>query len=246
MSRLAALKEYAFMKILHENDFPVPVPLDQARHCIVMTLIDAFPLRQISTLTSPSTLYAKLMELILRFASQGLIHGDFNEFNILVHEDTQEPVVIDFPQMVSVDHVNAKEYFERDVKCIKDFFKKRFRYTADEDGPFWSDVKRIGKLDVLVEASGFSKKQAKELEKYRKEVAPLADNDEEEGAAEGGEGVEDDDRDEGREEEEEDGDEEEEPEGAIEEAKRPMIGEDGKELLDALGNTRYHNYGNIA
>ena len=240
MSRLAALKEYAFMKILHENNFPVPVPLDQARHCIVMTLIDAFPLRQISTLTSPSTLYAKLMELILRFASQGLIHGDFNEFNILVHEDTQEPVVIDFPQMVSVDHANAKEYFERDVKCIKDFFKKRFRYTADDDGPFWSDVKRIGKLDVLVEASGFSKKQAKDLEKYRKEVVPLADNHEEKGAAEGGEGVEDDDRDGGEEEEEEDdeGESEGESGGAIEEAKRPMIGEDGKELLDALGNTR--------
>ncbi|KAG0633746.1 RIO1 family-domain-containing protein [Tuber brumale] len=239
MSRLAALKEYAFMKILHENNFPVPVPLDQARHCIVMTLIEAFPLRQISTLASPSTLYAKLMELILRFASQGLIHGDFNEFNILVHEDTQEPVVIDFPQMVSVDHANAKEYFERDVKCIKDFFKKRFRYTADDDGPFWGDVRRVGKLDVLVEASGFSKKQAKELEKYMEEVAPPADGNEAGGATEGVEGAEDEDEDddEGAEEEEGDG-EEEEPERAIEEVKKPMIGEDGRELLDALGNTR--------
>ncbi|CUS13332.1 unnamed protein product [Tuber aestivum] len=243
MSRLAALKEYAFMKILHENSFPVPVPLDQARHCIVMTLIDAFPLRQISTLASPSTLYAKLMELILRFASQGLIHGDFNEFNILVHEDTREPVVIDFPQMVSVDHANAKEYFERDVKCIKDFFKKRFRYTADDDGPLWSDVKRVGKLDVLVEASGFSRKQARELEKYMKEVAPLADNNETEDTVGGREGAEaedegDDVDGDGEEEEEEEGEEEEVPEGAIEEAGKPMIGEDGRELLDALGNTR--------
>ncbi|KAH0612381.1 uncharacterized protein H6S33_010433 [Morchella sextelata] len=178
MSRLAALKEYAFMKILHENGFPVPTPLDQARHCIVMELIDAFPLRQLSTVSEPSTLYSSLMELILRFASMGLIHGDFNEFNILVYEDSLKPIVIDFPQMISTDHPNAKDYFDRDVQCIKTFFERRFRYTSDDDGPHWSDVKRVGKLDIEVQASGFSKKQWKELEKYMKEVTPLNDDNE--------------------------------------------------------------------
>lgn len=138
----------------------------------------------------------------------GLIHGDFNEFNILVYEDTLKPVVIDFPQMISTDHPNAKEQFERDVQCIKTFFERRFRYTADDDGPHWSDVKRVGKLDVEVEASGFSKKQWKELEKYMKEVAPLGDNNEsgeEEEEEEGEEGEE-----EGEEEEDEEGEGEDE------------------------------------
>jgi RIO-like serine/threonine protein kinase len=31
-------------QILHENGFPVPKPIDQARHCILMELIDAYPL----------------------------------------------------------------------------------------------------------------------------------------------------------------------------------------------------------
>jgi len=44
LSRLAAMKEFAFMKVLHENDFPVPLPIDQNRHCIVMELIDGYPL----------------------------------------------------------------------------------------------------------------------------------------------------------------------------------------------------------
>jgi RIO kinase 2 len=61
MSRLAAQKEWAFMKVwglssglvikadtgpqvLHEHGFPVPRPIDQARHCILMEFIDAFPL----------------------------------------------------------------------------------------------------------------------------------------------------------------------------------------------------------
>lgn len=44
MSRLAAQKEWAFMKVLHEHDFPVPRPIDQARHTILMEFIDAYPL----------------------------------------------------------------------------------------------------------------------------------------------------------------------------------------------------------
>jgi len=44
LSRLAAQKEFAFMKVLYENEFPVPHPIDQNRHQVVMEFIDAFPL----------------------------------------------------------------------------------------------------------------------------------------------------------------------------------------------------------
>ena len=49
------------------------------------------------------------MDLIVRLASYGLIHGDFNEFNILLKDDG-DPVLIDFPQMVSISHPNAEWY----------------------------------------------------------------------------------------------------------------------------------------
>ncbi len=48
------------------------------------------------------------MALIVRLARAGLIHGDFNEFNILIGRKDGEPVVIDFPQMVSTRHENAE------------------------------------------------------------------------------------------------------------------------------------------
>jgi tRNA A-37 threonylcarbamoyl transferase component Bud32 len=50
------------------------------------------------------------MDIIVRFAKAGLIHGDYNEFNILIHRETGEPIVIDFPQMVSTSHENAEWY----------------------------------------------------------------------------------------------------------------------------------------
>lgn len=107
MSRLAAMKEFAFMKVLYENGFPVPEPIDQSRHCVVMGLIDAFPLRQIEEVGNPGKLYSELMSMIVKLAQYGLIHGDFNEFNILIRSDGS-PVLIDFPQMVSTSHMNAE------------------------------------------------------------------------------------------------------------------------------------------
>ena len=179
MSRLAALKEFEFMKALRANGFPVPEPIGQNRHTVIMSLVDAFPLRQISSIGDPASLYAELLALIVRLAQYGLIHGDFNEFNILIEEKTESdgekvkliPTVIDFPQMVSIDHANAEYYFDRDVACIKRYFSRRFGFTSDEPGPFFKDsIKTLKKrLDVDVEASGFSKKMAKELDTYMKE-----------------------------------------------------------------------------
>lgn len=63
--------------------------------------------RQIDEVGDPGKLYSDLMNLIVRLAQHGLIHGDFNEFNILV-KSNGEPILIDFPQMVSTSHPNAE------------------------------------------------------------------------------------------------------------------------------------------
>lgn len=219
------------MKALRENGFAVPEPIAQNRHTIVMELIDAFPLRQISKVPHPEALYSELMDIILELARFGLIHGDFNEFNILIKEIADpsgkgkaavnadadesdenvrlEPVIIDFPQMVSIDHVNAEMYFDRDVNCIKRYFQRKFHFVSDVPGPSFADAKKNfmknpGKrLDVEVEASGFSRKMARELETYMKEVG-----------ADGDAGAARDDLDDEEDDEEEEDDEDEEEEQA--------------------------------
>ncbi|WFC93614.1 non-specific serine/threonine protein kinase [Malassezia brasiliensis] len=240
MSRLAAEKEFEFMKVLYEHQFPVPLPIDQARHTLVMSYIDAYPLRQISGMPfdQVAKLYAALMALIVRLAKAGLIHGDFNEFNLLIrevqeeseyeHEDPEtqalaeeepeepinnatdtpgvtveqgkgfervvlaeghdapeeasesegeeddddemitfedgvhvEPILIDFPQMVSIEHPNAEYYFTRDVDCVRRFFKKRFRFEPEEYPTFDDVIKELGndepRLDAITKASGYQK-----------------------------------------------------------------------------------------
>ncbi|CAO1601428.1 Serine/threonine-protein kinase rio2 [Xanthoria calcicola] len=210
MSRLSALKEHTFMTALHAAGFPVPTPLAWNRHTVVMSLVEGTPLYQVRHLEEHEArrLYAELMDLIVRLARAGLIHGDFNEFNIMLEERessivqshhpladvgekleqdderqdkitnvTLHPVLIDFPQMLSISHPNASTYFDRDVNCIKHYFSRRFHFTSDDSGPFFKDVERqmrqtkgVGRLDVEVEASGFSKKMAKELANYMNDV----------------------------------------------------------------------------
>uniref|UniRef100_A0A672YST3 Serine/threonine-protein kinase RIO2 n=1 Tax=Sphaeramia orbicularis TaxID=375764 RepID=A0A672YST3_9TELE len=127
LSRLSAMKEFAYMKALYDRGFPVPKPVDYNRHAVVMELINGYPLCQVHELQDPPALYNEFMELIVKLANHGLIHGDFNEFNLML-DDQDHITMIDFPQMVSTSHPNAEWYFDRDVKCIRDFFAKRFNY----------------------------------------------------------------------------------------------------------------------
>jgi RIO kinase 2 len=219
LSRLAAQKEYEFMVVLYQNGFIVPQPFDYSRHCVLMEWIKGIPMKHLRSHENFRKLYSDLMNFIVKLGNHGLIHCDFNEFNIIIRDtavtggnainiagnyktttidskpsrdtkasapassETAESasaqsdfVVIDFPQCVSIEHADAKEYFDRDVNGIRAFFEKKFRYKPthdptmlDTDGygdgykyaypNFKRDVKRENSLDVEVKASGYAKKQ---------------------------------------------------------------------------------------
>ena len=126
-----------------------------------MFKVHGHPLQQITEVDDPEDLYDKLMNLMLKFANHGVIHGDFNEFNIMISDDGS-PIVIDFPQMVSTGHPHAKDFFDRDVTCLKDFFRRRFNYES-ELAPSFEDIKRIDALDAEISASGITKQMEKDI-----------------------------------------------------------------------------------
>ncbi|CAG9802568.1 unnamed protein product [Chironomus riparius] len=179
LSRISATREFAYMKALYERGFPVPKPVDFNRHCVIMELINGYPLTQIHEVIDLEQLYDDLMNLIVRLGNCGVIHGDFNEFNIMVTDDAK-PILIDFPQMVSTSHESAKMFFDRDVKGVRDLFKKKFGYES-EDYPKFEDLERDDNMDIEVACSGFTKEMEQDLmQEYHQEV--LGDNtDESEG-----------------------------------------------------------------
>ena len=48
MARLAATREFAYMKALYEHGFPTPEPIDFNRHCVLMSLVNAYPFGQVT------------------------------------------------------------------------------------------------------------------------------------------------------------------------------------------------------
>uniref|UniRef100_A0A803VTY3 non-specific serine/threonine protein kinase n=1 Tax=Ficedula albicollis TaxID=59894 RepID=A0A803VTY3_FICAL len=162
LSRIAAMKEFAYMKALHDREFPVPKPIDYNRHAVVMELVDGYPLCQVHQIEDPAAVYSELMDLIVKLANHGLIHGDFNEFNLIL-DNNDHATLIDFPQMMSTSHANAEWYFNRDVSCIKEFFKKRFNYES-ELFPTFKDIRRECSLDKEIAASGYAKEMQEDGE----------------------------------------------------------------------------------
>lgn len=182
LSKLAANKEFEFMTVLYENGFNVPRPYDYSRHNILMEWIKGMPMRTLRKHDNYKKLYSDLMNFIVKLANHGLIHCDFNEFNIIIRdkEEVKEGefdfVVIDFPQCVSIEHPDAKQYFDRDVDGIRLFFEKKFKYKPENDNTmfdtegygegykyaypsFKRDIKRVKELDAEVSASGYVKKK---------------------------------------------------------------------------------------
>lgn len=178
LSRISATREFAYMKALYDREFPVPKPIDFSRHCIIMELVKGYPMTQVDNVENVDQLYDDLMNLIVRLGNAGVIHGDFNEFNIMVTDDAK-PILIDFPQMLSTSHPNAKFFFDRDVTGVRELFKKKYGFDS-EDYPKFEDLERDDRMDVEVSCSGFTKEMEKDLlDEYHPENAD-SDSDESE------------------------------------------------------------------
>lgn len=161
LSRISANREFAYMTALYDRGFPVPKPIDFNRHCVIMELVNGYPLTNVNEVENVQGLYEDLMNLIVRLGNCGVIHGDFNEFNIMV-TDEAKVILIDFPQMVSTSHENAKVFFDRDVTCVRELFRRKFGFISTEH-PNFEDLIRDDNLDIEVSCSGYG--LTKDMEK---------------------------------------------------------------------------------
>jgi RIO kinase 2 len=230
LSRIASTKEFIFMKKLYENGFPTPVPIDANRHAILMSYLEGYTFQRITDLEDSvvEKSYHFLLDQIIRLAENGLIHSDFNEYNIVI--DDKEPYnvsFIDFPQMVSTDHKEAEIFFYRDINCIERLFRKKHNFVCERDAQIkFEDIKCVKRLDQEVKASGYWKFAGVKAKEVTAMEAVLE------------RGNEDDEYAEGEIEEQEDGDEEasEDIEGLQREnmMDEPDAGSDKDESEDAL------------
>lgn len=121
-----------------------------------MSRVDAYPMTHVRQMINPQDVYIKLMELVIKLAENGLIHGDFNEFNLMI-DDEEKVTLIDFPQMISIDHPDAKFFFDRDVQCIQTYFFKKYEMEFEGKPTLADNIERTAELDKEIKQSVFMK-----------------------------------------------------------------------------------------
>ena len=57
--------------------------------------------------------------------------------------------------MISTSHPNAAVYFDRDVECVRAFFRRRFGFEATQVPQLDVDTSNLHELDVALAASGW-------------------------------------------------------------------------------------------
>lgn len=128
-------KEFKNLTQLNRAGIRVPLPLAFKENVLVMEFIGektAAPTLKNKPVKDLKKLKKTVREwLALMVEKAKLVHADLSEYNILNFD--QEPVLIDCGQAVLTSHPKAKEFFERDVKNIANYFSKMGLKTTKED-----------------------------------------------------------------------------------------------------------------
>ena len=124
-----AKKEYDILTYLKNSSTSFPNPLYRSFHCIVMDAIYGNRLADIESLQDPDLVLESILDNITIAYHKGYINGDLNEYNILVNDS--DVFILDWPQAIKIDAINADTVLTRDIKNILKCFSKKFNVEKD-------------------------------------------------------------------------------------------------------------------
>lgn len=134
-SNISAEKEYEALTILFEAGISVPRPRGRNRHIIVMDFEEGDELYLIRELPNSLRVLNEILDNVKWAYETGVVHSDLSEHNVIVKPDLHV-VLIDWPQWVKTNSVNASEYLRRDLYNILRFFERKFGIKKDLEEVF--------------------------------------------------------------------------------------------------------------
>jgi len=130
-SHVSAEKEFQAMQLVYKNGVSVPEPISQNRHVIAMGMIEGAELSKYKEIRKPEKILKEILRNVRKaYLKAHVIHADISEYNIILKPDGHI-LIIDWPQYVMTDHVNAEKLLERDLKNILTFFKRKFNVEVE-------------------------------------------------------------------------------------------------------------------
>jgi RIO kinase 2 len=124
-----AKREYDILNYLRQSSTSFPTPLYRSFHCIVMEPFYGSKLADAESLEDPQSVLEKIISNVKIAYQNGYINGDLNEYNIMVNNDNI--FILDWPQAIKVDTINANVVLLRDVTNILKFFSKKYKIETD-------------------------------------------------------------------------------------------------------------------
>jgi len=124
-----AKREYDILNYLRQSSTSFPTPLYRSFHCIVMEPFYGSRLADAESLDDPQSVLEKIISNVKIAYQNGYINGDLNEYNIMVNNDNI--FILDWPQAIKSDTINANVVLLRDVKNILKFFSKKYKIEMD-------------------------------------------------------------------------------------------------------------------
>jgi len=124
-----AKREYDILNYLRKSSTSFPTPLYRSFHCIVMEPFYGSKLADAESLEDPQSVLEKIISNVKIAYQNGYINGDLNEYNIMVNNDNI--FILDWPQAIKSDTINANVVLLRDVKNILKFFSKKYKIEKD-------------------------------------------------------------------------------------------------------------------
>lgn len=127
--RLKARVEFNALKRLEEKNFNIaPKPISFNRHTVLMEFLgdtDPYPNLYKAEIENPEEFKEKILEIYEKVVKKAnIIHGDLNQYNILVSEEGFW--FIDWPQSIPRKAPFWKEMYQRDIQKIEEFFERKY------------------------------------------------------------------------------------------------------------------------
>lgn len=117
-------REYKNLLKANKAKVTVPKVIDFLNNIIVLEYIgnkeDIAPKLKDKVPENKRQFFNKIVNNIEKMYKAGMVHADLSSFNILNNDE--KPVFIDFSQSTTLDHPQAIEFLERDIKNVSDFF----------------------------------------------------------------------------------------------------------------------------
>ncbi|MCR8454707.1 MAG: AarF/UbiB family protein [Crenarchaeota archaeon] len=127
MSSKAAKREFQILTKLWEVGVSVPKPIAHAYHMILMEFVPGRELYK-ARLKNPLSVFRTIInETLKAYTKAEIVHADLSEYNVIINEATEDIWIIDWSQWLPSDHLEAENYFRKDMENIVKFFHKKYR-----------------------------------------------------------------------------------------------------------------------